>query len=101
MTEVPAEPVGRPMKYPYTFTAKLAQFPLKFHIKNQWIWRYYFIALGCCVPIFYKIDRLGEFLTVTFTPRRLIKSIFLLLANSPGNVAKWAEMKRKELEGHH
>lgn len=61
MSEVPAEPVGRPMKYPYTFSAKVAQFPLKFHIKNQWIWRYYFIALGISVPIFYKIDRLGKF----------------------------------------
>jgi hypothetical protein len=25
----------------------------------------------------------------------------LILANSPGNVAKWAEIKRKELEDHH
>jgi len=80
MTEAPAGPPARPMKFPYTFTAKMAQFPLKFHIKNQWIWRYYFIAVGCCIPIFYKIDR---------------------LANSPANVAKWAEMKRKEAESHH
>jgi hypothetical protein len=62
MTEAPVEaPVGRPMKFPYTFSAKIAQFPLKFHIKNNWIWRYYLIALGVSIPIFYKIDRMGEF----------------------------------------
>lgn len=81
MTDVAAEkPVGRPMKFPYTFSAKIAQFPLKYYIKNQWIWRYYFIALGLSLPVFYKLDR---------------------MANSPGNVAKWAESKRKEHEAHH
>ncbi|RZC37181.1 uncharacterized protein BDFB_007715, partial [Asbolus verrucosus] len=40
-----AEKVGRPMKFPYTFSAKIAQFPLKYYIKNQWIWRYYGLAL--------------------------------------------------------
>lgn len=61
MTDVAAEkPVGRPMKFPYTFSAKIAQFPLKFYIKNQWIWRYYFIALGLSLPVFYKIDRMGK-----------------------------------------
>lgn len=67
--------VGRPMKYPYTFTAKLAQFPLKWHINNQWIWKYYFIALGLSVPVFYKIQK---------------------LANSPASKAKWAESQKKE-----
>lgn len=58
--EAPAEIPARPMKYPYTFTAKIAQFPLKFHVQNNWIWKYYLIALGVSIPIFYKIDRLGE-----------------------------------------
>ncbi|CAO1443187.1 unnamed protein product [Diamesa serratosioi] len=79
MADAPAE-VGRPMRYPYTFSAKLAQFPFKHYIKNQWIWRYYFIAVGCCIPVFYKISK---------------------LANSPENVAKWAEGKRKEAAEHH
>jgi hypothetical protein len=62
MAEAPAEIPGRPMKYPYTFSAKIAQFPLKYHIKNNWIWRYYLIAVGVSIPIFYKIDRLGKYL---------------------------------------
>lgn len=99
MTEAPAEPVGRPMKFPYTFSAKIAQFPLKFHIKNQWVWRYYFIALGVCVPIFYKIDRLGKYFVIASFLHFII--FIPYAANSPANVAKWAEMKRKELEGHH
>jgi hypothetical protein len=55
-----AEVPARPMKYPYTFSAKIAQFPLKFHVQNNWVWRYYLIAVGVCIPIFYKIDRLGK-----------------------------------------
>lgn len=62
--EAPVEIPSRPMKYPYTFTAKIAQFPLKFHIQNNWIWKYYLIALGISIPIFYKIDRLGELCTL-------------------------------------
>ncbi|KAJ9575958.1 hypothetical protein L9F63_007185, partial [Diploptera punctata] len=73
-------PPSRPMKYPYTFSAKIAQFPLKFYVTNQWIWKYYMVSLGLCLPIFYSISK---------------------LANSPGNKAKWAEMKRKEAEEHH
>lgn len=52
------KPVGRPMKFPYTFSAKLAQFPLKYYIQKQWIWRYYFISLAVTAPIFYKISKM-------------------------------------------
>ncbi|CRK91645.1 CLUMA_CG005295, isoform A [Clunio marinus] len=76
----PAEPPSRPMKFPYTFSAKIAQFPLKWHVQNSWIWRYYLIGLVVSLPVFYKIDR---------------------MANSPENVAKWAESKRKEHAEHH
>ncbi|KAB0803562.1 hypothetical protein PPYR_00532 [Photinus pyralis] len=75
-----AEAVARPMKYPYTFSAKVAQFPFKFYLNNSWLYRYYFIAVGVSIPIFYKIQK---------------------LANSPANKAKWAEMKRKEAAEHH
>jgi len=74
------KPLGRPMKFPYTFSSKIAQFPIKHYIKNQWIWRYYFIALGVSLPVFYKISK---------------------LANSPENKAKWAESKAKEAAAHH
>ncbi|KAJ8723643.1 hypothetical protein PYW07_007623 [Mythimna separata] len=71
---------GRPMKFPYTFSAKIAQFPMKFYVQNQWIWKYWMIGIAVSVPVFYKIHK---------------------LANSPGNVAKWAEIRRKEAAEHH
>jgi hypothetical protein len=63
------------MKYPYTFSAKIAQFPLKWHINNQWLWKYWFIGIAISAPLFYKIQR-G--------------------ANSAENKAKWAESQKKE-----
>uniref|UniRef100_A0A1B0FL54 9.2 kDa midgut protein n=1 Tax=Glossina morsitans morsitans TaxID=37546 RepID=A0A1B0FL54_GLOMM len=80
MADKAEKPVGNPMKFPYTFSAKIAQFPMKHYIKNQWIWRYYFVALGVCVPIFYKISK---------------------LANSPENKKSWADQKAKEAAAHH
>lgn len=52
MSEAAEKPVGRPMKFPYTFSAKLAQFPYKFYFKNQWIYRYYVPAVILCLPVF-------------------------------------------------
>ncbi|PNF34909.1 hypothetical protein B7P43_G01417 [Cryptotermes secundus] len=75
-----SDPPARPMKYPYTFSAKIAQFPIKFYFQNQWIWRYYFISLVLCAPVFYSISK---------------------LANSPANKAKWAEIRKREAEEHH
>uniref|UniRef100_A0A2A4JH47 Uncharacterized protein n=1 Tax=Heliothis virescens TaxID=7102 RepID=A0A2A4JH47_HELVI len=75
-----SESAGRPMKFPYTFSAKIAQFPLKFYVQNQWIWKYWAIGVVVSLPVFYKIHK---------------------LANSPGNVAKWAEIRRKEAAEHH
>lgn len=49
---------SRRMKFPYTFTAKLVQFPLKYYLQNQWIWRYYAIAVVFCAPVFYKLGKL-------------------------------------------
>lgn len=55
-----SDPVARPMKFPYTFSAQIAQFPFQHYFKNQWIWRYYFIAFGVSIPLFYKISKLGK-----------------------------------------
>ncbi|XP_019865353.1 uncharacterized protein LOC109594569 isoform X2 [Aethina tumida] len=74
------EKVGNPMKYPYTFTAKMAQFPWKHYFKNQWIWKYYAVSLLVCIPVFKSISN---------------------LSNSPENVAKWAEIRRREAAEHH
>jgi hypothetical protein len=51
---------ARPMKFPYTFSAKIAQFPYKHYINNQWIWKYYLLSVGLCIPVFYKISKLGN-----------------------------------------
>ncbi|XP_065169142.1 uncharacterized protein [Atheta coriaria] len=75
-----AAEIGRPMKFPHTFTSKLVQFPWKHYFTNQWIWKYYAIAVVVSIPVFKKISN---------------------LANSPENVAKWAEIRRKEAAEHH
>ncbi|EFA07232.1 uncharacterized protein roh [Tribolium castaneum] len=72
--------ISRPMKFPYTFSAKIAQFPFKHHMKHNWVWRYYPLAVLLCIPVFAKISK---------------------LSNSPENVAKWAEIRRKEAAEHH
>ncbi|CAG9862629.1 unnamed protein product [Phyllotreta striolata] len=69
----------RPMKYPYTLTAKVAQFPLLHYIKHNWVWRYYIGGLILSAPVFWYITK---------------------ITNSPENVARWAEIKRREKEEH-
>lgn len=64
MSDAPAKPLGRPMKFPYTFSAKIAQFPYKFYIQKQWIWRYYLIGVAVSVPVFYKISSMGKILAI-------------------------------------
>lgn len=81
--EPPREENPRQMKFPYTFSAKIAQFPIKYHIDNNWLWKYTIIGVVVSLPIFYKIHR---------------------MANSPANVEKWRLIKEKEAaeaEGHH
>ncbi|CAB0031228.1 unnamed protein product [Trichogramma brassicae] len=77
-----AEEASRPMKYPYTMSAKMAQFPYKFYWKHSWGFKYWVIASILCVPVFYKIQKLSY---------------------SPNNVKVWAEIRHKEFHGgdHH
>lgn len=79
MADAVEKPV-RPMKYPYTFSAKIAQFPYKFYFNNNWIARWYIVGVLLTIPVFKSISN---------------------LANSPENVAKWAEIRRKEAAEHH
>ncbi|KAH8348929.1 hypothetical protein KR084_012501 [Drosophila pseudotakahashii] len=95
------KPAGRPMRYPYTFSAKIAQFPIKHYIKNQWIWRYYFIAAVACVPVFYKISKLGSFNIGFHLTSSLMSCFPPILANSPENKKAWAESQAKEHAEHH
>lgn len=92
----------RPMKFPYTYSAKIAQFPLKFYIQNQWIWKYYVVGLAVSLPVFYKIHKLckSNTINVGFKTEFLLFNFFLV-ANSPENVAKWADIRRKEAAEHH
>lgn len=54
---------GRMMKYPYTFTAKIAQFPLQYYVKNVWLIKYYALGVGVTIPIFAWIQKLCKLLT--------------------------------------
>lgn len=60
MAEEAAKPVGRPMRFPYTLSAKIAQFPFKFYINNNPLWKYWVIGIIASIPVFYKIDRAGK-----------------------------------------
>lgn len=54
-------PPARPMKYPYTYSAKLAQFPYKFHINNQWFYRYYIFGFAATIPVFLYFQKLCKY----------------------------------------
>lgn len=71
---------SRQMKFPYTFSAKMVQFPAKFYINNNWMWKYYCFGFLVSLPIFYKIQR---------------------MSNSEENVEKWREIKERENAEHH
>nr|ALJ10896.1 hypothetical protein [Dolomedes sulfureus] len=67
------------MKYPYTYTAKLARFPYKWHWDNFWLPR--FLALGMVVsfPFFLFVHR---------------------KVNTPANKAVWAEKHKQGRQYH-
>lgn len=71
---------GRAMVYPYTLSAKFAQFPYKFYFTNNWVWKYWAVGVLLSIPVFAKIQALSY---------------------SPENVKKYEETKRLEREGHH
>lgn len=54
------KPVGRPMKYPYTYTAKLAQFPYKYYFKHSWYFRYWTYSLALTFPLIVFIHNKGR-----------------------------------------
>lgn len=68
------------MKYPYTISAKIAQFPLCHHLKYTEVWTYYPVAV-----------MIGAYLI----------SYIHVTVNSKENVQKWAEIRRKEAAEHH
>ncbi|XP_076383857.1 reduction of Rh1 [Megalopta genalis] len=74
------EKVNRRMIFPYTLSAKVAQFPYKFYYNNERAWMFKWCIFGfiAAAPIFYQIQKLSF---------------------SPGNVKKWDEIRRKQFSG--
>ncbi|XP_014471112.1 PREDICTED: uncharacterized protein LOC106742556 [Dinoponera quadriceps] len=73
----------RPMKYPYTIVAKVAQFPYKYYWKHSWLFKYLIYSTVLSAPIFYKIQKISY---------------------SPANVEKWDKIHKEMFEGtgdHH
>ncbi|CAB3241982.1 unnamed protein product [Arctia plantaginis] len=72
---------GRHMKFPYTLSAKIAQFPVFFYMKNNWIWMYWPVGASVSLYVFAKIHA---------------------LANSEANVKSWqqTQLKNAEKEAH-
>lgn len=68
------------MKFPYTMSAKIAQFPYFFYMKNNNIWMYY--PLGCLVSLYFIIK-------------------IHVVVNSEENVKSWAESQRRAAEKEH
>lgn len=84
---------NRPMKFPYTTSAIIAQYPYKFMWRYAIWYRFWWYALIPNMYIMYKLQKLCKFLNehsqsfiyfVNFT----ISDIFFV-AYSPSNVKKW------------
>lgn len=54
------EKLSRKMIFPYTFTAKVAQFPFKLHFKHHWMFPWFFAATVVISPVFYQIQKAGN-----------------------------------------
>uniref|UniRef100_A0A6M2E1N1 Putative conserved plasma membrane protein n=1 Tax=Amblyomma tuberculatum TaxID=48802 RepID=A0A6M2E1N1_9ACAR len=74
-----APATSRRMKYPYTMTAKIVQFPYKFHWQNFWLVRYYFCG--------------GLVIYFVFMVLPIHRAV-----NSPAAVAAHKERMRKQAE---
>lgn len=48
------------MKFPYTYSAKIAQFPYKFYFQNSWLARYWVFGMIAVFPFFYKVHKAGK-----------------------------------------
>ncbi|KAL5009219.1 hypothetical protein ScPMuIL_014800 [Solemya velum] len=70
---------GQQMKYPYTLTAKVMQFPWKWHWQNARFVRYLAYGLVFSFPLIYK---------------------FHSMANNAENKRKWAEIRQAREHTH-
>ncbi|KAK2583061.1 hypothetical protein KPH14_009094 [Odynerus spinipes] len=54
-----ADAPKRAMKYPYTLTAQIMQFPYKHYWNHSWLFKYWIIGSIFVAPIFWKIQKLS------------------------------------------
>lgn len=54
---------GRPMKYPYTLSAKIAHFPFYhyYNHKNGWILKYWIWTSISLMPVWYFFQKLSKY----------------------------------------
>ncbi|XP_025416399.1 uncharacterized protein LOC112687728 [Sipha flava] len=73
------EKLSRKMIFPYTFTAKVVQFPFKLHFKHHWMFPWLIGSAVLVAPVFYQLQK---------------------FANNEANIKMWADKRRKEEEHH-
>lgn len=76
-TTTMAVKLSRKMIFPYTFTAKIVQFPFILHFKHHWMFPWLVGATIVVMPVFYKLQE---------------------MSNSEANVKKWADKRKIEQE---
>lgn len=96
----------RPMKYPYTISAKIAQFPYRYYYQHSWMFKYLIFGTLITLPIFYKIQKLCKSYSLSQCLSDLSGIYYhlpLFSAFSPENVKKWDKIHREMFEGtgHH
>jgi len=96
----------RPMKYPYTLTGKIAQFPYKYYFQHSWLFKYMIFGALATLPVFYQIQKLCKFY-ITLLVLTILSDLiiyYLFSAYAPENVAKWEKIHRETFHGtpgHH
>ncbi len=54
---------GRQMKYPYTLTAKIGQFPWKHHFTGHWLYKYYAFGIFATFPVYLWLNKQGKLIS--------------------------------------
>lgn len=127
MADAP-KPPGRPMKYPYTYSAKIARFPYKFYFNNSWYFRYWCYSLVATFPLIVYLHKAGKWkelcskakvshrtrlgyipsccrhfikfyhIKYDFVKKHCFFSLWIKPVNSPANKRVWEEKRKHELE---
>ena len=87
------------MKYPYTFSAKLALFPYRHHFQNHWVFKYYTFGLIASFPVFMWLS--GKSIPDSFFYLSDPNLLSWFPVNSPGNIKKYEDQMAKEAAEAH